>query len=151
MKHTMPIMAILANHVKLEKCKCWKHQTQFCTSVISMHAPNELPFTDAMFKYSWVNQDWGIHFPNHVNIWESAHVTWKMNFLISKWWIFFNGLLINNARPTSLSMQAIIKCSSSWTTLQGKHNIWSIFNFGRIKRPRCDPALYLGRATLNFQ
>ena len=79
-------------------------------------------------------KEWYKHLPNHVNIWESAHVIWKMNFSLfvklANDGPLFSSLLVNNARSASLSLQAVTKCSSFSTTLQDRHNRSSTFNWG---------------------
>ena len=58
-------------------------------------------------------KDLNMNFPNHVNIWESAHVIRKNNF----------SLFVKLANDTSLF--------SSLSTLQHRHNRSSIFDLGR--------------------
>ena len=91
-----------------------------------IHTQNEKLFTHAISKHISVKKGWYVNLPKHVNISESAHVIRKMNFPpfveLANDGSLFSSLLENNARFTSLSLQAVTKCSSFSATLQDRHN-----------------------------
>ena len=104
---------------------------------IHIYAQNELLFTHVMSKHISVQERMLYTFPKPCQYLRicTSHLKKKRIFLYLLNWqmidLFFFRLLVNNARSTSLSLQAVAKCSSFSTTLQDIHNRSSTFNLGR--------------------
>ena len=114
------------------------HQNVYTHTHVHIHiyAQTELLFTHVMSKHISVQERMVYTFSKPCQYLRicTSHLKKRIFLYLLNWQmigLFFFRLLVNNARSTSLSLQAVTKCSSFSTILQDRHNRSSTFNLGR--------------------